>query len=707
MATSSIDAAAMDSRDVHTIVEDFFPNYGYGDELAEIAQGDNDTLFVSWRDVHQWKPKQNTKQDFPELILDDPEFARLHFENAVAEFDLPTPIPDDTGVRFYELPEYAQKELHELSADDTERLRTVTGSIEQVTKAVEKPIEVAFECLHDCPGIEYITQPEFGEVQEPPKCESCERNGPYDIDERRSTYVDEVRVQLKQPASAAPDNSGQSIMVIVRGDNLTINGNHLQTYVGSHASITGRIKRREGEFKGTKERFVVADHIDVDDLAKQPVEIEEHRDEFEELANSEDPLSLWTESLAPQLHDAWEWDTIKNLAVAYLFASPRIEYDGTIYRGDIHTGVISDPGMAKSLFCRELRQYSPKCMHRTATGISSDVGLTAAAVQDNTFGSGKPTLKPGILVRGNGGHVILEEIDKGPDDLERMNDGLEGDQRITVDKWGLSADLETRVGLFVTGNPVDGHFEPAGNVPEQVDMDHSLLSRFDGLITMEDHADPETDRKIADTIGNSYQEAAEAQHGDREEFEQLDRPISPEVGRAWVGYARESVHPVPTDGALDRLSEWFAEDARQLNEEEHIVPITTRKLETGIRFANAFARLRLSERTTRHHAEQAIKLAKALVGENYDREEEHFDHRRTDGSAPPNSQNEQHEDRRDAITAYIQENAPENGGVPISDVVESVAEETGRSESRIQRDIEKLSQSGTIYNPNQGEVLTT
>lgn len=683
----------IDEYEVYDIADELYDRYDYGNAIAAIERGETNTLVVSWRDVYQWDTGRDDGPNWADEILEAPDEAREYFTAAVKEFELPTETNIESAtVRFCDLPEDKTKQLHELSSSDTGHLRAVTGTIEQVTKGYEKPLTIAYRCLASDDGrINQQRQPDFGAITEPAECQFCGRRGPFQEVERKSEYADEVRIKLKQPASDAPDNSGQTIMVVARDDLLTIDGEHIQTYVGSEATITGTVRRREADIDGTKERWILANHIQVDDPMTNPVDIEAHKDEFVELANREDCLDLWTESLAPQLHDAWRWPTIKRLAVAWLFASPRIEYDGTIYRGDIHAGVISDPGMAKSLFCRELRQYSPKCLHRTATGLSSDVGLTAAAVQDNTFGSGQPTLRPGILVRGNGGHVIIEEIDKGPDNLERMNDGLEGDQRITVDKWGINADLETRVGLFVTGNPVDGSFDTHGVVPDQVDIDHSLLSRFDGLITMEDKPDVETDRNIANTIGQSYQEAAEAQFGDREEFDQLDRPIDPEVGRAWVAYARESVNPVPTDDALDAISEWFAEDVRDFNDDdENVVPVTTRKFETGLRLASAFARLRLSDTVDHIDAERAIDLSQDIVGvENHDPETGGMRHDKQTRGSGLDTQN-------DAIEKI--KRVLKNADEPMS--AAEIAAELTADPLKTEDRLEGLAHKGEVYEPN-------
>jgi len=234
--------------------------------------------------------------------------------------------------------------------------------------------------------------------------------------------------------------------------------------------------------------------------------------------------------------------------------------------------------------------YSPKCIKESVTGMSSDVGLLAAAVDDD-FGEGGWTLEPGILVRANGGHVILDEIDKTDADLERMNDALEGEQIVDVNKAGQSASFKSRVGLLATGNPEDSRFTQGVPVSQELDIDRSLLSRFDGIVTMRDTADEEQDGFIAETQGMSYVEAQEYVHGDREELDMLDRVVEPEVGRAWIAHARDCVNPLLRPEHVETIREWYAEEVRQLNHDfengnggDMPVPVSARKVQdTSVR----------------------------------------------------------------------------------------------------------------------------
>jgi len=263
-----------------------------------------------------------------------------------------------------------------------------------------------------------------------------------------------------------------------------------------------------------------------------------------------------------------------------------------------------------------------------------------------------------------------------------MNDGLEGDQQITVDKAGINATLDTRIGLLVTGNPENGRFDERA-IPEQIDIDRSLLSRFDAIVTIEDSPDIEIDSEIASTIGESYREAAEAEFRGRTDFDALDRYITPEVGRAWVKYARENINPVPTREAVDMLREWYAEDARQLNDDENVVPATPRKMEVGLRFASAFARVRLSDELTVRDAEKAIEVQKMLIGQTYDKETGQFNAGKHTGIVDHSSDGDEFEQLEPKILDAL------SGEMTTSEIAGNVREEYERVGEALQHMAEK------------------
>jgi len=353
--------------------------------------------------------------------------------------------------------------------------------------------------------------------------------------------------------------------------------------------------------------------------------------------------------------------------------------------------IISDFGMGKSSFTSSLADYSPHSIRKSATALSSDVGLTAAAVEDDFGSGGQWAIEPGLLVKADGGHLILDEIDKGPDELSQMNDAIEGEQLVDVEKAGQSRTFKSRTGVFATGNPTEGRFNANAPIAPQLGIDGSTLSRFDGIITMEDTPDIDDDWAVSETVTSGMQEALEAETGQREEFDVLDREVPPEVGRAWVAYARETVTPMLPDHLHDQISEWYADELRQLNRqfdngngEDMPAPVTPRVVESTVRFSVAFARCNLRNEVAEQDVDRAMSLAKRLVEQSWG--DGQFD------ASKNYSAGTQH-GRKTAI----QEAIADDTLTPAE-----IAAETGLEEDTVRDELDALTTKGEVYEPETG-----
>jgi replicative DNA helicase Mcm len=278
-----------------------------------------------------------------------------------------------------------------------------------------------------------------------------------------------------------------------------------------------------------------------------------------------------------------------------------------------------------------------------------------------------------------------------------MNDALEGKQQVDVEKAGKSVTYESRTALMALGNPVEGRFNKHDPVAEQLGISQSLLSRFDGIVTMEDIAKEDLDQQIAETYGEAYTEAQQKQYGDREEFEALDRQVTLPVGQAWVKYARENVNPLLSYEQFQELEEWYASEVRQLNTtfaddsgegKDMPVPATVRVLGAAVKMSIAFARCKLQEEVKPPQIERAKKLGKRLVKQNWNGET--FDAAKNMKSTKPESQQE----RVDAIKSCIRGDAKS---------VEEIVSETGISKGSVEHRLEKLKQEGEVMSPEMGE----
>lgn len=677
----------------HGLLEDieaFYADY-YREDIAKLAQHypSESSLWVDYQDLWRFNP------DLADDLRNNPTDVLDHMREGIDMVDIPLEVDlTDATPRVTNLPADHVHAPADLRHDHADTYLGLRGTLSKATGVVDRPVELTFECTKG----HKRTIPQFGtDLQEPNYCDQCGGTPNWRILEHEGEWTDQMKIKVETPPDETGAIEGGEITGYVRHDLVEFGSEFgLAGRTGEQVRVYGVIRREQRDERGASglefDRYMDVRAVEfVND--DSDIDTDSHEQSFRELAASDDPIALWKASIAPELYATPEWDRAFELGVAYLFAAPRIDVpDGPTYRGDIHMLIVSDYGMGKSTFTQGIAEYSPKCIKKSATGLASDVGLTASAVRDDDFGEGSWTLKPGILVRGNGGHVVLDEIDKGPDDLAKMNDALEGEQTVTVDKAGKDATFNSKVGLLATGNPTDGKFEPNTAVAPQIGVDSSLLSRFDGIVTMRDRPDEEIDGNVSQRIGDAYREAQEVAFEDRDELDVLERPVPADVGRAWVKYAREHCHPQITAAQVDDIRDWYATEIRQINEQlgdetasvDPPVPVTPRVVEDTMRVAVAFARVELRDEVADHNLSRAKELIKTLAGQTFDGEKFVNRHAR-EGSQQADV---------DAVTAELRA----QGQASIADLDDAMT----LPKHRIEHFIEKLSQQGTVYQPETG-----
>ena len=667
-------------------LQGFYRNY-YHEEILELVgkyPSEQTHLTIDWGDIFQFD--QYIAEDF----IKSPDRIRNNLITALQQYDLPVPINlDGVGVWVVGLDDDSIYTPLELTREGPKGYVGIAGELSKVSTPVDILNNAAFECRL-CGTITRVPQGGDGLI-EPTECQGCERNGPYMVNSEQSEFESYCKVRVETPPDETGDLQSEYVDGYVQGA-LVWHGSDvgLVGRNGEPVRIYGRVEHRQKTGRGVNDRLFET-HFDVEalefDTEKDDLDIPKYKPKFEELAQRDDVIELWKDSLVPELYATDEWDTALELLVTYLFAAPRISIpEGPTFRGDIHVLIISDYGMGKSMVNNAVAFFSPQCIKESVTGLSSDVGLLAAAVEDD-FSDSQWTLQPGILVRGNGGHVILDEIDKTDADLERMNDALEGEQVIDINKAGQSATYKSRIGLLATGNPKHARFNRYDPISEQLDLDQSLLSRFDAIVTMADTADETQDANVAATAGESYVEAFEYEYGDRDELDSLERVITPDIGRNWVAYARANVHPMPKREHIERIKEWYATDVRRLNEDfegdegvDMPVPVNARIIKATIRRAVAFARIKLQEEVTSDDVERAIKLSKELVGQNFDGEKFVPEENKAGDKG-------ERKKRHDMIVAYLEGNT-----MPVS----QIAQDLKLDREQVEHDLKRLVEKGRV-----------
>jgi len=700
-------SAAWADEETYEEVVDFLRRY-YKEEIQELALAypkDSRSLHIDYNDLFTFNPEHadrfvsNRTNERGETVLD-------LLEAAIQDVD--QPVNNSFESRSYADPHVriALPEEHTLGVGairDEHRGRRVaiTGQIERVTQPETRFESVTFVCQR-C-GYETSVPQSQTDFQEPYECESCERQGPFQIDEGASETVDHVAMKVKQPPEAS-SGDGAGLMVYVEDDLLNVGERKLTDCSGERVKVSGLLRYDLSQMDGQNARALAGEYLEAETIeftgnTRKDINIEEHREEFMELADREDAFELLRDSIAPNLYGGRRLQQVLEGAVLFLFGGYRKPTDGATYRGDIHLLAVGDPGTGKSTIAANVAELSPHCEQASGTNVTG-VGLTASATRDEDFGGDSWALKPGVLPKAHGGHAVLDEIDKMPGDAsKKLHEALE-DQRLNVSKAGMSATLRTEAGLFTAGNPVHGRFDYYQPVSEQIDIDPALFSRFDLIFVMLDRPDEDLDRDIASHMLESWREAGEqTRAGDDAtvEGEATSRPVSADVFRAWVAYARQNIEPsLPEGEVADRLREFYTEH-RQPSEDSDDPGITVRKLEAGLRLAEASARAHLREEIVMEDVERAIDLTKRMIGDvNTDSSGQiHADYT----EAPKRIQGE----AMDALRSVLRDLEPEHSkGVPQGVLRSELEEHRHGDPDRLDDDLETLKRKGSVYEPSSG-----
>lgn len=699
-------------------------------DLANNYPRDRRSLYVEFGDLYQWhitakdaaKPDNNIADDW----LSAPMTTRDLAEDALTRVSLPGGISaqDDADSRQFQSAHVRltdsqgmidRASIAGINSEEIGDYVALEADLEKVTGTGSRIDTAVFECQRCGHG---TAVPQSGsDIQDPYECGGCERQGPFALDAEKTDFTDIRKLKLSEPPEERVDSTGLSFMALAE-DDLCFHGgtNGLADHAGETVTVLGVVQPEDVDSLPDREpdKYLDARAVVFEDDEMADIEIDDHRDEIEALAAADDTVEQICASIVPDIDPDDDLMAAIEGSVAFLFGGYRVdpESGGGSYRGDIHMGLIGDPGKGKSSLAKRIHTISPKCEFRSGTALTK-VGLTASAVQEEFDGSSEWVLEPGILPRSNGGHCIIDEVDAIMDDQTKaIHDALEGEQMLKVDKADIRADLPTRTGLMALGNPVDGSFDRRADLASQVDLDEALIDRMDLLFALTDEVDEIRDRSKADHVVNSYDELSREELHERGmaadpgERETTDQPVADDTLRAMIAYARENIYPTLTPEVKDRLTEFYVE-VRNLNGghdgEEGAKPATLRKLEAGIRLSTAYARANLSETVELEHAERAIKVSKQVIGLNYDPVSGEFDRNRTSRGTPKSQK-----DRRQRILELIDEldDGGTGGGAPIADVLDA-AEEEGIGRSQAKHDIDKLGQDGHLHYPANKEVRTT
>ncbi|MEM3113440.1 MAG: minichromosome maintenance protein MCM [Candidatus Pacearchaeota archaeon] len=647
----------------------------YKKQIGEAVRSTKHVVYIDFEDLAVFSPK------ISELLLDKPEEILGNLETALSEME----IVKNPRIRLLNLPENSYIKIRNIRAKHLNKFVWIEGIVRQASDVRPQVVSARFECP-SCGTIISVLQLEK-KFKEPSRC-SCGRKGFFKLVSKQ--MVDAQRLVIEEsPESLFGGEQPRRINVFLKED-LVDPKMEERTTPGSKVKIIGILNEIPVPLPmGVSTRFDLA--IDANNIIPleetyEDLKInEEDEMQIKELSLDPDIFRKLTDNIAPSIYG---YDEIKQSLVLQLFGGVRKQkIDGTVSRGDIHVLLVGDPGVAKSVTLKFISKIAPK--GRYVVGRSaSGAGLTATVVRDE-FLKGW-SLEAGAMVLSNKGIVCIDEIEKmDQQDRSAMHEAME-QQSVTISKANVQASLRAETSVLAAGNPKFGRFDPYQAIAQQINIEPTLLNRFDVIFMLRDLPDKSKDDAIASHVLFEHQDTK--QRGS----------IDPDLFRKYIAFAKQKIYPKLSDEAIKAIKNFYVSLRNAPTTSDSPlkpIPITARQLEALVRLSEASARSRLSENVEKIDADRAIELMKFyLMQAGYDYETKSFDIDKIVTGVTASKRGKILEVKE----AIINLESRIGKLIPLEELEKELEGKLQKNE--IEEALEKLNLSGDIFHPRKGFI---
>lgn len=178
-------------------------------------------------------------------------------------------------------------------------------------------------------------------------------------------------------------------------------------------------------------------------------------------------------------------------------------------------------------------------------------------------------------------------------------------QTLSIAKCGIICKLNARTSILAAANPIDSKWAKNKTIVDNIQLPHTLMSRFDLIFLILDPEDELYDRRLATHLVSLY-------HTCDERIDQSGMCVSMDDLKDYIMYAKTQFKPKLTEESSRSLVEAYLE-MRKLGSGKGQVTAYPRQLHSLIRLSEAHAKLRFSNLVEPCDVEEAKRLHKEAM----------------------------------------------------------------------------------------------